>query len=76
MRCSSLTIRIAVGEERLNVMAIEHSSSEKPGCAAGGKKPYQKPTFRFEQAFVTSALTCSKAGDQGQCLLNPPTRVS
>ena len=24
------------------------------------KQPYLKPTFRFEQVFVTSALTCGK----------------
>jgi hypothetical protein len=24
------------------------------------KKPYEKPSFRFEQVFVTSALTCGK----------------
>jgi hypothetical protein len=24
------------------------------------KKPYEKPAFRFEQVFVTSALTCGK----------------
>ena len=26
------------------------------------KKPYEKPSFRFEQVFVTSALTCGKIG--------------
>jgi hypothetical protein len=24
------------------------------------KKPYEKPTFRCEQVFVTTALTCGK----------------
>jgi hypothetical protein len=24
------------------------------------KKPYTKPSFRFEQVFVTSALSCGK----------------
>jgi hypothetical protein len=24
------------------------------------KKPYEKPAFRFEQVFVTSALNCGK----------------
>jgi hypothetical protein len=27
---------------------------------ATAKKPYEKPSFRFEQVFVTSALSCSK----------------
>jgi hypothetical protein len=25
-----------------------------------GKKPYQKPSFRFERVFETSALSCGK----------------
>ena len=33
------------------------------------KKPYEKPSFRYEQVFVTSALTCSKTGAVGQCKL-------
>ncbi len=24
------------------------------------KKPYEKPTFRYEQVFVTTALACGK----------------
>jgi hypothetical protein len=24
------------------------------------KKPYEKPSFRFDQVFVTSALSCGK----------------
>jgi hypothetical protein len=31
------------------------------------KKPYVKPEFRFEKVFVTSALSCSKTGTEGQC---------
>ncbi len=27
------------------------------------KKPYEKPSFRYEQVFVTSALTCGKITD-------------
>jgi hypothetical protein len=33
------------------------------------KKPYEKPSFRYEQVFVTTALSCGKvAGTQGNCL--------
>jgi hypothetical protein len=33
------------------------------------KKPYEKPTFRFEEVFVTTALSCGKiAGFAGACL--------
>jgi hypothetical protein len=41
-------------------MDIKNSSSEEPQSAATIKKPYQKPGFRFEQVFVTSALSCGK----------------
>ncbi len=41
-------------------MDIKNSSSEELQSAATSKKPYQKPGFRFEQVFVTSALSCGK----------------
>jgi hypothetical protein len=41
-------------------MDIKNSSSEEPQSAATIKKPYAKPGFRFEQVFVTSALSCGK----------------
>jgi len=41
-------------------MAMNHSSSEEPRPAAIEKKPYEKPGFRYEKVFVTSALSCSK----------------
>ncbi|HKM48011.1 MAG TPA: hypothetical protein VJX69_10505 [Terriglobales bacterium] len=34
------------------------------------KKPYTKPTFRFERVFETQALTCGKTGTLGQCHSN------
>jgi len=41
-------------------MPINQSSSEEPRPAAIEKKPYEKPGFRYEQVFVTSALSCGK----------------
>jgi len=41
-------------------MAINQSSSDEPRPAAVEKKPYEKPGFRYEQVFVTSALSCGK----------------
>ncbi len=36
------------------------------------KKPYQKPSFRYERVFETMALVCGKiAGTQQQCNFNP-----
>jgi hypothetical protein len=35
-----------------------------------GKRPYEKPAFRYEHAFETMALSCGKVqGAQGQCQL-------
>jgi len=41
-------------------MALNHSSNDEPRPAAVEKKPYEKPGFRYEQVFVTSALSCGK----------------
>ena len=35
------------------------------------KKPYLKPSFRYQQVFVTTALSCGKMdGSQLQCRSN------
>lgn len=41
--------------------------SHEPIALATSKKPYEKPSFRFEQVFVTTALKCGKVGTAGQC---------
>ena len=33
--------------------------------ASGSKKPYQKPSFRFERVFETMALSCGKLSGGG-----------
>jgi hypothetical protein len=43
-------------------MAIDSCSGGMQPPPAS-KKPYQKPDFRFEEVFVTSALTCGKLSD-------------
>lgn len=48
-------------------MAIDHSSNDEPRPPATEKKPYEKPAFRYEPVFVTSALGCGKTGTQGSC---------
>jgi hypothetical protein len=40
-------------------MAMNDSSTDNPRTP-GSKKPYEKPSFRFEQVFVTTALGCGK----------------
>ena len=38
------------------------------------KRPYERPAFRFEGVFETSALACGKANShQGQCQFNRKT---
>ena len=56
------------------IMAMNDASREEPRPAAVEKKPYQKPGFRYEQVFVTSALSCGKTVTEGSCNLN--TKVS
>ena len=56
------------------ILAIHHLSSEEPRPEAIEKKPYEKPGFRYEQVFVTSALTCGKLATEASCSLN--TKVS
>jgi hypothetical protein len=51
-------------------MAINDSANE-PRPTAIEKKPYDKPRFRYEKVFVTSALSCGKTGTEGQCSLKP-----
>lgn len=47
-------------------MDMNDSRSDNPSNEIA-KKPYEKPAFRYEQVFVTSALSCTKAGTQAQC---------
>ena len=50
-------------------MSMNDVSSENPGTPVV-KKPYEKPSFRFEQVFVTTALTCGKiSSTQSGCSL-------
>lgn len=48
-------------------MTTNNSSGDEPRVAAIEKKPYQKPDFRHEKVFVTSALSCTKSGTEGSC---------
>jgi len=51
-------------------LAINKSSGDELRPAAIEKKPYEKPGFRYEQVFVTSALSCGKIASEGACSLN------
>jgi hypothetical protein len=48
-------------------MANNNVTSDDRQTAAA-KKPYEKPSFRHEKVFVTTALSCGKiASTQGSC---------
>ena len=39
-----------------------NSSSNDNSTTPATKQPYQKPSFRYEKVFVTTALSCGKIG--------------
>ncbi len=43
-------------------MDTNHVPSDEPRTPASNKKPYEKPSFRYEKVFVTTALSCGKIG--------------
>lgn len=53
-------------------MATNSFSSDEPRTPATNKKPYEKPAFRYERVFVTTALSCGKiAGTTQTCNASP-----
>jgi len=42
-------------------------SNDEPQTPATTKRPYEKPAFRYEQVFVTSALSCTKTPVNQMC---------
>ncbi len=53
-------------------MAMNDLSPDESPTPAATKKPYEKPAFRHEQVFVTSALSCGKIGGLGGGCGNNP----
>jgi len=55
-------------------MSREKANSDEKkvsGARGTGKKPYQKPEFRFERVFETMALSCGKvSATEFQCRFN------
>jgi hypothetical protein len=49
---------------------MEINETQERRSVPSGKKPYEKPSFRYEEVFVTTALSCGKlagGGTQGPC---------
>jgi len=57
LRGASFTTGTTISGVR--TMDMNDTSSE-PRTAATAKKPYEKPSFRCEKVFVTTALSCGK----------------
>jgi hypothetical protein len=57
---------------RTFLMNTNDPKSEEQVLGAGAKKPYEKPTFRHEQVFVTTALSCGKISGFGQTCSGSP----
>jgi hypothetical protein len=53
--------------------SVTNISGDEQTSPSVSKKPYEKPSFRFEQVFVTSALSCGKVegGITSPCLTTP-----
>jgi len=48
-------------------MTMKDLSSDNPRTSVT-RQPYEKPSFRYEKVFVTSALSCGKiSSTQGSC---------
>lgn len=56
-------------------MATNSFSSDEPRTPATNKKPYEKPAFRYERVFVTTALSCGKISG-GSLTCNTTPKVS
>jgi len=55
-----------------HVMAREESNmGDETASSWNGKKPYTKPSYRYERVFETMALSCGKVGPvEFQCRFN------
>jgi hypothetical protein len=48
---------------------MEMNDTSEPTQRSTPKKPYEKPSFRHEQVFVTTALSCGKiSSTQNSCI--------
>ncbi len=67
LRCAGLATGITIDRTETGpLMAMNDTSIDKPSIPVT-RKPYEKPSFRYERVFVTSALSCGKTIAEGQC---------
>jgi hypothetical protein len=48
----------------------QNASDQNIRQKGAGKKPYNKPEFRYEKVFETMALSCGKIAPAGSCKVN------
>ena len=53
-------------------MDTNNFQSDEPTTPGIAKKPYEKPSFRYERVFVTTALSCGKILGLSQSCNNSP----
>lgn len=58
---------VNMGQEREPHLEKQEDSQSQ----SANKKPYQKPAFRYERVFETSALTCGKKPGETTCHGHP-----
>jgi hypothetical protein len=46
---------------------ISPIEEKQPTTASTHKEPYEKPAYRYEKVFVTTALSCGKMVGTGSC---------
>jgi hypothetical protein len=55
-------------------MTTKETSEKTPDFGKPAKKPYEKPAFKYERVFVTTALSCGKVGPtSAACVSNSKT---
>ena len=55
-------------------MTTNEGIEKTPDSTKPAKKPYEKPAFKYERVFVTTALSCGKVGPtSASCVSNTKT---
>ena len=65
-------MRFAHPERKYIYMTAQGETAPNSAVPVTKKKPYEKPGFRMEKVFVTTALSCGKVNNgSGGCAGNP-----
>ena len=68
MRCAGIAGGITLNTLATGFYPMEMNESSPENATPSVKKPYEKPSFRYEKVFVTTALACGKINStQSSC---------